>query len=294
MAKTIKFNLVLDDHPVRTLEDLQENFSIEDILGYFKDGLLERWLKVRGYQEQCDKVSALNKADDEKTIIKELIKIFDVEARESDIEQGISILSYLEEQRKLYARYRDNNFAVKQIIDEYHSGYEALVKHMEENKDNMKVLKDDAIKMERDYKALFDLDYEKLYYRLAESSPKAVFAMLTRDVFRDKWIYESNGKETVISNHIQKKFFSEHNEKAKEILGEDLKIDHRDTQQFFDLIEGPEVKCMVISIAGGAFVTGADKFEKLDYNQINGHFVILNGLQYACNFESDELLYMEV
>lgn len=30
MAKTIKFNLICDNTPVRTIEDLQNNFSIED------------------------------------------------------------------------------------------------------------------------------------------------------------------------------------------------------------------------------------------------------------------------
>ena len=34
MAKTIKFNLICDNTPVRTIEDLQNNFSIEDVLDY--------------------------------------------------------------------------------------------------------------------------------------------------------------------------------------------------------------------------------------------------------------------
>lgn len=49
MAKTIKFNLICDEKPVRTVEDLQNNFSIEDVLDYYRNGLLTRWLKVRGY-----------------------------------------------------------------------------------------------------------------------------------------------------------------------------------------------------------------------------------------------------
>ena len=52
MAKTIKFNLILDDYPVRNLEGLQEHFSIEDMLKYYDNGLLLRWLKVRGYEKQ--------------------------------------------------------------------------------------------------------------------------------------------------------------------------------------------------------------------------------------------------
>ena len=33
-----------------TIQDLQENFVIEDILNYFRNGLLLRWLKVRGFE----------------------------------------------------------------------------------------------------------------------------------------------------------------------------------------------------------------------------------------------------
>ena len=50
MAKTIKFNLICDGNPVRTIEDLQNNFSIEDVLAYYNNKLLHRWLKVRGYE----------------------------------------------------------------------------------------------------------------------------------------------------------------------------------------------------------------------------------------------------
>lgn len=36
MAKTIKFNLICDGKSIRTIEDLQENFSVEDILKYYE------------------------------------------------------------------------------------------------------------------------------------------------------------------------------------------------------------------------------------------------------------------
>ena len=59
MAKTIKFNLVCDQKPVRTIEDLQNNFSIEDVLSYYHNGLLTRWLEVRGYEEELEKVKTM-------------------------------------------------------------------------------------------------------------------------------------------------------------------------------------------------------------------------------------------
>ena len=46
MAKTIKFNLICDGNPVRNLEDLQNNFSIEDVLNYYSNKL---------YYKLCEK-----------------------------------------------------------------------------------------------------------------------------------------------------------------------------------------------------------------------------------------------
>ena len=85
MAKTIKFNLICDEKPVRTIEDLQNNFSIEDVLEYYYNGLLQRWLKVRGYETELEKVSAIT-TEDSMEIIKDLIKIFEVSVEEEEVE----------------------------------------------------------------------------------------------------------------------------------------------------------------------------------------------------------------
>ena len=78
MAKTIKFNLICDEKPVRTIEDLQNNFSIEDVLAYYNNKLLHRWLSVRGYDSELEKVSAITSTDPME-VIKELICIFDID-----------------------------------------------------------------------------------------------------------------------------------------------------------------------------------------------------------------------
>ena len=169
MAKTIKFNLILDNYPVRNIEGLQEHFSMEDMLKYFDNGLLLRWLDVRGYEKQYEQVSAIDKNADKKTIVVELVKIFEVvDLDDSDIENAIGILSYLDEEKEFNAIYKENAFAKNQVIDDYHSGYAALVMHMEENKDNMAILKADAIQMEREYFGLFELNHYELYFRLVE------------------------------------------------------------------------------------------------------------------------------
>lgn len=291
MAKTIKFNLILDNCPVRNIEGLQEHFSIEDMLKYFENGLLLRWLDVRGYETQYAAVEAVDKSLDRKEIVMALVKIFEVvEMDAADIEKAIGILTYLDEEKELNAVYKENAFAKKQIVDDYHSGHAALVMHMEENKENMAVLKADAIQMEREYLGLFELNHYELFFRLVETAPKAIFAILTRDAFRKFWIdEEANDKIYACVIRLLTA------DKAKEILGDDLKIVKRDTQAMWDPIERPEVKLMVISIVSGTFIKNAGEFsEKLADTDVNNKLVKFNGLEYQCNSASYELLYMEV
>ena len=63
----------------------------------------------------------------------------------------------------------------------------------------------------------------------------------------------------------------------------------------WDPIEKPEVKLMVISIAAGTFIKNAGNFsEKLGNADVNDKLVKFDGLEYQCNSETYELLYMEV
>ncbi len=292
MSKTIKFNLILDNYPVRNIEGLQEHFSIEDMLEYFENGLLLRWLDVRGYKKEYEAVEKIDKSLGKKEIVKSLVKIFEVvEMDDADIEKAIGILTYLDEKNELNAIYKENAVAKEQIIDDYHNGYDLLVRHMEENKDNMAVLKADAIQMEREYLGLFRLDYYELYFWLLENAPKAIFAILTRESFRKFWIGEEANLQ--ILDSIKEAVLATN--KAKEILGDDLKIVKRNTQAMWDPIERPEVKLMVIHINYGTFIKNAGEFsEKLSSSDVNDKLLLFNGLEYQCNNESHELLYMEV
>lgn len=63
----------------------------------------------------------------------------------------------------------------------------------------------------------------------------------------------------------------------------------------WDPIERPEVKIMVLHIQKGTFIKNAGEFsEKLSAEDVNEQFLKLNGLEYQCNNETYELLYMEV
>ena len=78
MAK-VKFNLIFNGNPIRTLEELRENFSVEDALSDYQDGRLARWLETRWFRDELAQVQAIQ-ATDRVGILAALVRIFDVKA----------------------------------------------------------------------------------------------------------------------------------------------------------------------------------------------------------------------
>lgn len=81
MAKKIRFPLDMGNGiEVRTLEELQENFSIEKVLAYYTDGKLITWLRDRYLDDIADAISDLNKDDSDFTL--KICNAFGVEYNE--------------------------------------------------------------------------------------------------------------------------------------------------------------------------------------------------------------------
>lgn len=294
MAKTIKFNLILDDNPVRTIEDLRENFSIEDILELYNNGLLEKWLYVRGYIDILEKVNAI-KVDSNIEKLYKLIKIFDIECDATKIKEGIAILDYINERKLLLEEYNKLNYKTKVIIDDYHSGYNSIINDIIENKDNMPKIKANIKEIEENYIGLFNLNYRDVYNNLVSNAPLAVFAILMSNKMRNYFISSDNSSES--TNLIYNKIieFVTNKTVLKEKLGEELKVFKGNTEAYWKDIEPSEKKIMVINMQHGNYIRNAGVFgEELSSFDINNSFMILNGLDYKSNNSYHELLYMEV
>lgn len=289
MAKTIKFNLILDGNPVRTLEGLRENFSIEDILVYFDNGLLLRWLDVRGFKSEYEAVSAIDKKGSNKNKLIELIKIFDVETDKDSIEEGLEIIDFTNQTRKLNESYKNIKDEKNEVIRDYYENYDKLIKLIVDNKDNLPVLKANAKYLEEEYFDLFKLTHETLFDYLIENAPMTIFALLMRGSFREYWLGEKAPADVIQS--IRKDLIP----KAKEILKNEVKVTKGVTDDFFFDICDKGQKVMIVSIDDGMLIksqdrSGANLFRK----DVDGKLLILDGLMYKCNSNIKELLYLEV
>ena len=306
MAKTIKFNLICDGKPVRTLEDLQNNFSIEDVISYFNNKLLQRWLKVRGYNQELDKIEALQ-AVDEMSLIKKLIEIFEVDMDMASVEEKTYILRYKWEHETLLDEYKKMNFKQAAIIDAYHSGYDQLIEDIYTNFNDISRIKAVIAEINKRYEILYELNYRTLFYEFFKKAPLAIFVMIMNSKMRDKYLPISIKKEDgsyepdIIENTDKKDMYETvralivNRRRLHDVLGENLKVFSGETDGYWKDVEAPNKKYMILKMENGNYVRSAGKKgEELASGHVYEKFVILDGIDYKSNNASHVLFYMEV
>lgn len=322
MAKTIKFNLICDDYPVRNIEQLGEHFSIEDMLKYYKNGLLVRWLNVRGYAKEEESVKALSTESDLETV-KALIKIFDIESDENVIEENTIMLEYKDKERELAAKFAEQKMSKDSVIQEHFAEYQRIVDCIIEDKDNMAVCRAAIREIDKNYRDIFDMDYRRLFWLLKDKAPKAVFAMLMHDNMREKYLtlsdnqdvnnqdkyreimsyYRGEKDRTSIPDtyadiiHKDKKDINNEirnlTDSVKEILGDAVLQCTLKTAPYERVLE-ESGRYMILNMGQGDEVRPYDNLEFLGHGDIDGKFVILNGLAYRSDSNTSTLYYIEV
>lgn len=313
MAKTIKFNLICDGNPVRNLEDLQNNFSIEDVLNYYSNKLLQRWLKVRGYEKELELVNKIT-AEKPIDIIKNLITIFNVETNEREIEEGIYILDYLDERKELYSIYEQDGFKTKNIIDDYKTGYHQLVDTIIENNSEITKIKSAISEILKEYYDIFNINHRALFYRLLHHAPLAIFVLLTFEEAREFYLpvkinvdNDDALYDDIECDHDEEqgKFILDKAQmynticslvgKSDSILGEYQHKFSGVTDGYWKDLEEKGKKYMILSMGKGDFVRSAgEKDGDFGSEDITNRFVILNGIDYKSNYSTHKLCYMEV
>lgn len=324
MAKTIKFNLICDGHPVRTIEELQNNFSIEDILSYFKRGLLERWLDVRGYDKEKSQVAKIDKNLDKLQQISELIKIFKVESDDKEINEGIYNLYYEERKKGDLEKYEKEDFKVKEVVNGYFDHYEKLVDEIISEPTNAALIKSNVNSIVHDYSNIFEVDYRRLFNRLLRVSHLAILYLLTHEKAREKYISfpDKDGNTSIVDyqnkyldninmrNTIMQIFFNassgdykeswkfKFNEgNAKEEFGGKIHFEKRSPSKYFSEVCSTSKKIMVICIPKETEITCEKRRVKNESpftaKQVNGQFMLLDGLL-AATADDQPIVYMEV
>ena len=179
----LKFNLNFGGEQVRTLDDLRENFSIEDMLENYHNGMLERWLDARHYNDELEQVKAIQ-ATDARGILAELLRIFGVASDPEEVEAGLSVVDYLEGRRKFWEDLKAGKLDVasqqetrEKSINAYHEGYDALVQAILDHPNDLDYIYDRLDELATEYPNLLKLNAFDLLLCFYEKAPLAGLAL---------------------------------------------------------------------------------------------------------------------
>jgi hypothetical protein len=176
MAKAIKFNLILDNKPVRSLDDLRDNFNIEDLLGAYRNGSLKRWLESR---EMAQEIAELEKiSGDDINAALELCRIFHGECTTEQLEAAVYPFEFRQKEAEQLRQYENLKEQKNEVIRDYHEGYDKLLKELEEKGDDYAFVKPGVAELFRRYVGLYRLDANAFYDRFIKDHPLVILAML--------------------------------------------------------------------------------------------------------------------
>ncbi|MDD2724057.1 MAG: hypothetical protein PHH59_08580 [Methylovulum sp.] len=195
MTKAIKFNLLLDKHPVRDLTDLRANFNLDDLLTAYHSQVLHRWLEVRGLSAELSQLQEIT-SKNELTIARALCQLFHADISEAQIQAAVHPFEFREQQRQQLEALANQQFQRNAVIKNYHAGYEQLCLDMLEKAGDYPFLKTAVDTLWSDYEPLFRVDFALFFALFIEKSPLTLFTMLANEAYRHSNLFDKEQKET--------------------------------------------------------------------------------------------------
>lgn len=290
MAKTIKFNLLCNGKSIRNLDDFRNNFNVEDVLRYYNNGILIKWLEVRGYLKELEDVTKID-TNNISDLILSLAKIFEVTDDYDKIKENLYIYTYENELKKLIREQYAVSKEYNDIIKYYHNKYNELIDEIIHNPNDKSIIKSSVAILVNDYIRLLEIDAKRVFDLLLKQAPLAIYTMLTHDYARRVFLGNEYFKEQLSNNvnslSARKMLVSQTNDS--------IKLFQNITDYYWkDLVER-NTKVLIIYMGKGTFVRSSGKIgEEITAEEAMKNFTILNGLDYKNNNIENELLYMEV
>ena len=280
MTKTIKFNLNADGKPVRTLDELRESCNIDDLLRHYESGVLARWLEVRGFNEELEKIKAI-KAEDDILIVSEMCKIFHADISEEKMKSDVYPLVFRKREKKDLEKYQNNKSNKADIISDYHKDYGLLLKEIESSPANYAFLKATVNVLWDNYNALLKVDFVRFFSFFSAKAPLLFFTMLANDKYRQPSFFSDDQKEKVF-NLLPQQFREK----------DTIKIEKDTNRSWIKLTDNQVIIKSIKNASSSVQIKGTDNKEwaatlvRVDST--------LLGLSFSSNAPSDSIEYAEI
>lgn len=334
MAKKIKFNLQVNGASVSSLESLQNNFNIEDIMEHFKSGLLMRWLEVQGLETELKEISKLSEKSDNFALAQGILEIFDMdkELDKNALKITLADINYKEYKENLLKTNEDLEKNAKSFLREYHDKFRDIIWDIIKNSENVEKIKSNLKIIENDYFDLFLLQFQTLVNVFKTDAPLALIFGLGTEKIRKMLLAYINIEEAGDHNKYcyigdeeiddeTKEYLNSINLKpidylrygyfeaiSKVVYGK-LKFDYGELGDVIKRFDGStdglwrdlvarNKRVLVLEISDLAKASRIPKDgetnEALGEEEINGQFIILNGLNFQSSNNNAYIAYVEL
>lgn len=280
MIKAIKFNLILDGKPVRNLDELRDNFNIEDILTSYRNGSLKRWLETRGLEEELSKLK--NIPDDDVEAAKALCRIFHAKATDEQIEMAAYPFKFRRRELEQLERYTNLEVQRTRIISDYHEGYTKLLLDIEKRSADYPFIKSAVAEMFSRYLGLYMLSAKDFYERFIKH-PLVILAMLANNNMRPLIAFDLSR----VWQDLMQEWPDPPPPHIQSFAGE--------TEGYWKDLKPKGTRCLIITMESGNLIRNSGKSgEEIKADEVNGKFPILDGIDYKSKNSYHQLIFMEV
>jgi len=320
MNKKIKFSLQVNGRQLRSLEELEDNFQVQDMLKLHRKGILARWLTAHGFDEKTLALAAVtvspepDHASDIETARK-LAALFCPALSPEEVRDGMHYLFFLTEEQAELERLKRLEMERDEVINEYHSGYGELKKSIQDNFHDLPFLSEAARTLVKRFWQLVELDMQDFITTMFAKAPCLFLSLLGLGKFRDGDTDIQVRTRTTL--HIASYINIYHNPKEKgvilpnlvyggnnipdgptteikEVNWAGLKILQRTTHESWDdIVPEPSKRIMIVYLAPGNFVRGRKDRQEISADEANNNFPILEGLDYK-GLKDEPLIYFDV
>ncbi|MBR1673075.1 MAG: hypothetical protein IJ702_09110 [Fretibacterium sp.] len=175
MAK-IRFNLDFSGRQIRTVEDLRENFSREEVLKHYKNGTLARWLDVCGYPAELEQLRLIRSTEDYQ-ILAALNRIFAVKPvpAASPAPGGAKA-----DASAVVLQPQVRGAAFESALQ----GYNSIVRDIDAHPEDLHYIYAHLDELAANYPALLGLNSSNLFYHFLDKAPLASFALFGNSATR--------------------------------------------------------------------------------------------------------------
>lgn len=286
----LKFYLNYGGQRIRTLEELQNNFLIEDILDDYKSGKFQRWLSAWNYRKELKQINSIRSSDDVE-IAKVMLRIFEIPGTEKEIQE---ILSPIKVKTLLADIQNSPSTDTTEIIERYFSGYEKLVSSIVENCQDMALCQKLLQQLVSKYDLILKIDYQNLIKRFISVAPNVLSTIVATQALSTSILrLEAVKQQATRKVHSQKSTNFEELGHIVSSMDKDIKIYQGNTHGKWVKLEPAWVKVEVTYSSAVTRIRSPKEyaFENI-YKESSGKVVFaIWGLEYMSNSDDGFVTY---